>query len=228
MTTRELFLLSLVLVSGLGYGALKVMEKATVVSAEFDLVNGQSTLKNTPEIHVAHSLGNQLLLQLDLTYYQRAKFVIRFQDPPLEGACVNIGDSPTNDGWGGDNGQFSNNAELQIIAPSGGFLVYGSDAMLEADTEGKKSLLLRGEPALVAAKDTLTLEITDGQVAWSNSRGKPGQLQSPHLFALKGQPDQKHGGANDHLIFAAFNRVIANPQTTGKCVTGVKVTLSRQ
>jgi hypothetical protein len=232
MPKQQLFLLSLLIIAVLGFVALKVTQKSTMVSAEFDLTTGRSTLKGTPEIHVSESAGNQLLLQLDLSFYKRAQFDIQFQDEALEGSCLNIGDSPTNDGWGGDAGQFSHNAEMQIIGPSGGFLLYGSDEMnkaADASKKAQKSVLIKGEPALVLPKDNLKIEIANDMVGWVNSRtNKPEKIESPYLFALNGQADAKHGGANDNLVFAAFNRVIANPQSRGKCVKAVKITLTRQ
>lgn len=231
MHIRQFLIFSLVGLVGLGVVGYKLTQKSNSVSEDFNLLSGRKLQSGSAEIHVSQHQGNQLLLQLDMTHYKRAQFNITFQKDALEGACLNIGDSASNDGWGGDAEQSSNNAELQVLGPSGGLLVYGSDSVLaqteEEQEEGEtKSVLLKGVPALVKPEDALLLEISNGKVVWKAGKGTPEALESPHLFALAGQADAKTG-KNDNLIFAAFNRVIANPTNVGKCVQSVKVTLMR-
>lgn len=232
MHIRQLLIFSVIGLVGLGLVGYKLKQKSGNVSEDFTLNTGREAQSDIAEIRVSQSLGNQLLLQLDMSFYKRAQFAIMFHKEELKGTCLNIGDSPTNDGWGGDAGQSSHNAELQVLGPSGGLLIYGSDeaeaSSDESSEEKAKSQLLKGAPALVKPEETLLIEVANGSVSWKAGKGAGEKLEAANLFALNNQPDAKNGGKNDNLIFAAFNRAIGSPQVQGTCVSGVKVTLMRQ
>lgn len=226
MSPKLLALISSLVAAVLVFFAFKSGEKDSKISGSFNLVRG-SYSSSAPEIMVSQIGNGTMLLQLNMEYYTYAIFDITFQEAELEGWCVHIGDSPSNDGWGGgDGGQFSNNAEMQITAQGGVLTLYGNDYLAEQNE--KKANMMLAELDFVKPKDKVTIEVKDGAIAWDNHRGKKDTKQSEFLFALKGQPDAKHNGPNDKLIFAAFNRTVGNLAQTGKCVSAVKVTLLRQ
>jgi hypothetical protein len=126
---------------------------------------------------------------------RRANIVVEYEGQPV-GWTVNLGDSPSNDGYGGDYGTTPNNAELQVL---GNILTVYSSAtspsnlqVLEVDT-----LSLRdGSLKFVVGNQYLTWGQPFHQV--------PG---APKLFAL---PDAVDGsriylGIN-HVVLAQRNR----------------------
>ncbi len=226
MPPKQLAILSSLIAAAMIYFAYASSQRDSTLSASFALGNTPAApSKLPPEIMVLHNDGKGLLLQLDMSYYTRASFDVTFQDLPLEGWCMNLGDAPGNDGWGGDDGRFSNNAEVQIMGEGGAMSIFGNDYMSRQEKSAQGNMLA-AEINLVAPRSQLTMEVANGLVTWNN-RGtkKAGKQQSEYLFALNGQQDEKHGGPNDKIIFASFNRLIGNPSLTGSCVTGVRVTL---
>lgn len=221
-------LISLLLAVSLFQFAMRGKVRPSSVSTSFALSADKAGYKSIPkEIQIMEGSGNQLLLQLDMRYYKRAFFEMQtLADKSLNGWCVHIGDSPSNNGFGGDAGQFSHNAELQILGENGGMLVFGSET--PNDQGELKTEMLVGQPALLTQKSALTLDISDGKLVWDGGKKKKGEKISPQLFEINGQPDLKHGGANDMNIFAAFNRSISNPEAGANCISAVKVTLLKQ
>jgi hypothetical protein len=221
---RQLAILSSVVAVVMIYFAYATTQRDSALSASFVLGDTPASPSELPpEILMSHNDGKSLLLQLDMSYYTRTEFDISFQEQPLEGWCVHLGDSPGNDGWGGDDGRFSNNAEWQITGQGGAMALFGNDYLLEKDPNAQGNMIA-AELNFVAPRQQVTLKVQDGLVSWDNRGGKVGQNQSEFLFSLNGQPDAKQGKANDKIIFAAFNRAIAKADP-GRCVSGVRVTL---
>jgi hypothetical protein len=221
-------LLAALLVVLLGVLLFKGSGKSAPVTASFDLSSTAPLISKFPAIQVMESAEGKLLLQLHLDNHQKAIFDVTFQKDALEGACVNIGDSPSNDGWGGDAGQYSNNAQLSVLGQGGALMIYGNES-LKQQTDGSTpaTSMLKAEVDFAKPAATVNLEVQDGLVKWNGGRKKEGEIKSPALFALKGQADEKQAGKSDKIIFAAFNRVIANNQSDAHCVASVKVSLQR-
>lgn len=221
-----IILVSLLIALGLFKLGMRGESKPSSLSAAFTLSPTATTYKSaSPEIHILQGQGNQLLLQLDMRYYKKAKIELMPANQPISGWCVHVGDSPSNDGFGGDAGQFSHNAELQIHGENGGMLVFGSE--VTDNNSMTKSEMIMGEPGLLKQNTPLTLTIADGLLQWDGGGKKKGEKRSPQLLELNGQMDIKHGRANDMQIFLALNRLIAAAQAAGShCISTVKVTLT--
>jgi hypothetical protein len=88
------------------------------------------------------NIYGQALLQLTLdpaiTGYDRARFDITYDGAP-DGWSVNIGDSITNNGRGGDTGHEFNDAEVQLV--DGQLLVYGNEETRTRDAKDSRRLL---------------------------------------------------------------------------------------
>lgn len=196
------------------------------VTEEFDLTTrGSQVQTRTPEIKVLYKEDRQLLLQLDMQRYKHAAFEITFHEKPMEGWCVDIGDSPSNDGWRGDAGDFSNDAEVQIAGKTGGLAIYGNDYTKDAPVDSEHAIFLEERGF---AREKVTLEIGNEWVAWDNHHGNKGSMKSEYFYALQGQYDAEHNGPNDYLVYAAFNGVVAgNSDRIGDCVEHLKVTLTK-
>ncbi len=198
-----------------------VQASAQLVSCTLDLTLGRNDCGNIGGAMVMNQNGNQSLLRLTLdphsTGYVKARFDITYGNTP-SGLSVNIGDSISNDGYGGDNGNQSNNAEVQIDNDQ--LSVYGNDTTKASDTVDNKRQLkvLR---SVVQAGETISLEVSNERLGLNTASGIE-VVNSPYLFALNGQEDRQ--GASNNDIYAAFNRSIVG-NTTGAGVAKVVMTL---
>jgi hypothetical protein len=146
-----------------------------------------------------------------------AEFRLLYDGEPTGSVSLNIGDSITNNGGGGDAATQSNDAELNIgrqDADVRDMFIQGND-----DSGG---LVWRVED-LVRKGIILDLTVADAFLDWDNNSGNQGSINSPFLFALNGQPDSE--GAVNYDIFAAFNRVISGPFRHGSGIGAVTVCL---
>jgi len=133
---------------------------------------------------------------------KKAKFIVEYDDTP-SGWTVNIGDSASNNGYGGDGGTQSRDAEMQII--NGNMSVNGNDY----NTPAGAQLTQGNVPNLVSNGSRVELEVSNEKLAWDNKSGLQNSLTSPYLYALNGQHDDE-GPVNSEM-YAGFNRVISGP-----------------
>ncbi len=158
---------------------------------------------------------------------RKALFKVTYDDAPY-GMTVNVGDSATNDGGGGDSGTQSNDAELTIGVPVGedaelfdDLQIFGQDGTSEA-----RGTALIGTATNVV-KDTETIQVTAGPktaLSYSNTKFPiSNTLKSVWLYALQGEADSE--GSMNYDIYAAFNRVIDSNARWGSGVSKVSVCL---
>ncbi len=200
---------------------LVVQAPAQPVFCTIELNLTHNDCGNIGGVTVMEQQGNLRLLRLTLdphsTGYVKARFDITYGNAPY-GLSVDIGDSISNDGYGGDNGNQSNNAEVQIDGNE--LSVYGNDATKASDTIDQKrqlKVLHNG----VQAGETISLEVSNERLGLNTASGIE-VLNSPYLFALNRQADRL--GSVNYDIYAAFNcPVVCN--VAGAGVTKVVVTL---
>jgi hypothetical protein len=109
---------------------------------------------------------------------------------------LNIGDSPTNDGYGGDAGSPDSEAEMQIVNDD--MAVYSS-----ALAPGVVDNLLRQRLALT--NGAVKFVVCDQYLSFGNPNGI---LTTPNLKKLFAMPDSGVGNSD---IFVGLNRVISGP-----------------
>ncbi|WP_417908981.1 hypothetical protein [Candidatus Electronema sp. PJ] len=144
--------------------------------------------------------------------YKEASFQVRYTQPST-GWTVNIGDSSTNDGYKGDSGTQSNDAEMQIVNSS--MAAYAND-----DNPAGNPLL---NYTLTGGSSDITLRVKDKFLGWSHP-SRVGELNSQYLYALNDQNDATGPRNND--IYAAFNRTIrSRSDRTGTGVGSVVIEL---
>jgi hypothetical protein len=192
------------------------MDKEAVVSnpCTLDLVgntqdcgaNGAITFLYGP---TAGSAVMKLTLNPATTGFSRATFAVTYGAAPV-GWTVNIGDSPSDNGFGGDAANFSNDAEMQVLGTT--LSVYGNDATPAAV---RNMLNLYN---MVALSSVLNLDVRNNYLGFGT-----GEIRSDRLYALAGQPDTE--GPVNYDIFAAFNRTVGDGSRNGTGVTQVVVTL---
>ncbi|MEG4073763.1 DUF4347 domain-containing protein, partial [Microcoleus sp. Pol14C2] len=133
---------------------------------------------------------------------KKAKFIVEYDKAP-SGWTVNLGDSASNDGYGGDATTQSRDAEMNIV--NGNMSVFGNDY----NTPPGGELTPGNVPNFVTNGSRVELEVSNEQLAWDNKNGLKNSLNSPYLYALNGQPDAT--GPVNSEIYAGFNRVISGP-----------------
>lgn len=162
------------------------------------------------DVEILSTDGAQAVVRFDMREHKRLMLVVELSQPSREWS-LNLGDSPTNNGWAGDSGSNSNDAELQI--KDGILSLYGSDAM------GEGNHLIKSWTQRVEPEQPLTLEISDGRLAVTFANGETEVVEHPALFALSGQPDQE--GSTNYDLYLGVNRTVS-PGRTGSGVSGVK------
>jgi|tagenome__1003787_1003787.scaffolds.fasta_scaffold20090982_1 hypothetical protein len=147
------------------------------------------------------------LLKINMSEYKQANFVVEYEGVP-EGHTLDIGDSPTNDGWGGDQGSASC-AEVHVVSQS--VLIYGK-AYAPGHVHQFAAL------TDVLEDGALKVVVRDKFV----SVGQPHfQVQNPEMFQL---PDGTNPDRSN--IYAAFNSVITQRKDRyGKGLRRVMITL---
>jgi hypothetical protein len=153
---------------------------------------------------------------IDLRNCSQADIVVEYDSPPNNeptGWTVDLGDSPCNDGFGGDCGTTSNDTEAQILNNT--LAVYASDLF-----NPSSSLRFTGGVALA---DGAIKFVVKNQ--YLGSGGPANVLFGPGLYQIS-PPDPADGSK----IYLGINRVIccdANPSggRTGNGVARVMITL---
>ena len=131
---------------------------------------------------------------------KKAKFIVEYDKTP-SGWTVNLGDSQSNDGYGGDAGNQSFDAEMQIA--NGNMAVFGND-----DNTPPGGELAQGKvPKFVNKSSRVELEVSNEQLTWDNKSGLKNSLNSPYLYALNDRFDAT--GQINSEVYAGFNRVIS-------------------
>ncbi|MCU0543977.1 MAG: hypothetical protein MUE44_17670 [Oscillatoriaceae cyanobacterium Prado104] len=185
------------------------MTKSNVaVSATYEINLKTGTITGTPNHFITlvkppiDANGDswlETLVKIDFKDFTTVKFIVDCGGTP-SGWMVNIGDSVSNDGYGGDAGTQSNDAEMQIV--KGGMAVFGNDYNKPAGAQ-----IVQGNvPNLVGKDSRLELEISNKNLAWNNNKGLQNSLNSPYLYSLARQADAT--GQVNSSIYASFNRVI--------------------
>lgn len=190
------------------------------VTCELDLCDNRFGSRNNDAIklHSEPAEGRavvMLVLNPETTEFTKARIEVLYGDK-IDGFSVNIGDSVSNNGYGGDSGHNSRDSELQIVGAD--MSIFGDDFV----PQGEEKVL--GKAAGLALPGaTVVFEISNNQLTWKNDQGVSGQVNSPCLFNLKGQEDKE--GKPNFEIFAAFNRVVDGIHRCGTGARRVRITL---
>ncbi|MBC6420831.1 MAG: hypothetical protein GDA43_05480 [Hormoscilla sp. SP5CHS1] len=123
----------------------------------------------------------ETVLKLNFEDLDKARFLVEYDAEP-SGWTVTIGDSVSNNGWGGDGGHTSNAAEMQIFDTR--IDVYSNvlPGYQNVTTDGH--LYLLRVPDIFSSGSTVVLEVSDEHLAWDNQSGAAGELDSEYLYNL--------------------------------------------
>ena len=143
-------------------------------------------------------VGQTKFLQFDLYF-----------DTVVQGFNINIGDSLSNNGYGGDAGQTSNAAEVH--SKDTAWLVYSNTLPGYQSNSIDGHLLI--DQINSAISEHVTVTIGDEYVDFDNHEGIKKCYKSPYLFTLNGQTPT-YGSVNYDIYFG-MNRVISSSSRSG-------------
>lgn len=205
-----------------------------------NLPNNSISFVQSPTVGIGGYYETVLKINLDpVNLFTKAIFDVKYDANP-NGMTVNIGDSATNDGHGGDGGTQSNDAEMQIgVAPNApesntqefiqqrnDLIVFANDSYYSGAPSNPVARISDIVPSTTTslANTIVSLVVSNGYLGWSNPQGVSGMLNNKYLYALAGQADSESPVNYD--IFAGFNRSIGSPGRWGTGVSEVTITLS--
>jgi hypothetical protein len=198
--------------------------KAEQIPQEYDsiidLVDNCFGTRYPAAISLVNSSGQghallKLVLDAKNTEFTRARIEIHFAEK-VEGHVLNIGDSITNNGFGGDSATQSRDSEAQVV--NGDLTVFGDDTV-----SPEKEKVLVSVKEFVRPGSKVTFEIADNYFSWHNNDGASGSINSPHIFCLSGQEDKE--GKVNYDIFIGLNQVVDGNYRGGKGVAKVLIKL---
>ncbi|XP_013414319.1 signal peptide, CUB and EGF-like domain-containing protein 1 isoform X2 [Lingula anatina] len=163
---------------------------------------------------------SQAVLRLDFSgIYKYAKFHLDYGDRPRLWT-LDISDSKTGDGYGGDNGTTSNMAETHIFNRQ--LRLYGNSLPGYNHNTINGNLLLKVVDNIVKKGSKITIEIADERVDWIVGNVKD-FVESKYLYTLDGQ--EAVYGEKDYYVYAGFNRVVAGTfrNGSGLCRVGISM-----
>lgn len=151
-----------------------------------------STSTCTGRVTALELSAGQGRLRVDLAGLTALRLMVAICDP--SGWVLNVGNSPGNDGYGGDAGEFSNDSELQLM---------GTTLSVYANDDGASAQLL-SDASFVPASGCVSreVEVSDGKVT---TLAPAHAVDSPYVFRLN-QPDST--GTPDAVIYIGLNRVV--------------------
>ncbi len=210
----------IVLASALAVGALllaPVAQARTAVpalpsSCTINLVAGTNNCTGVPGVSILALSSGQLLVKLTVATGNTAHISVTYNAVPT-GFNVDIGDSSTDNGGGGDSGTQSNDAETQVDGTV--LSAFGHDGTVTAP-------LLTVPTTGLGNGSTASFEVSDQKLCWNF--GTFTCATSSALYALNGESDSEGTVNND--IYAAFNRVVDGTYRSGTGVSSVTVSAS--
>jgi hypothetical protein len=207
--------------SGSGLGKVEIrLIPASLPMCVIDLEKNTFQCNKPSRFQAVAAPGNNravVKIRLDQYKFRSARFQVTYGNAP-DGWSLNLGDSSTNDGYGGDAATQSNDAEIQILGTT--FSAYGND---RTSASGERFLYNVNE--VVEKGDTISIKITNKKMEMAY-RDRAVFTMTPFLYALNGQPDWE--GSVNYDIYAAFNRTINNASRSGAGVSRVIIILDRE
>ena len=174
-----------------------------------------------PVTLLSHSSGGSTLyntLQIDMSNF--TTMVVEADTNKPSQWALHIADSPSNDGYGGDASDFTNDSEAQLFTTS--MAVY-------SDEIGGTTLLQNTPNVIASSTDTLYTVVCDGYIGFESNTIGYTDLSSVNIFQIDGDEvdTQAAGGINDQLLFLGVNRTVGSATRVGQGFTTVFVHLGR-
>ncbi|MCO4773628.1 MAG: hypothetical protein KDA24_26585 [Deltaproteobacteria bacterium] len=158
-----------------------------------DLWTGATRCDNGDPLAVVSTSGG-LVLRADMANWTAMVATADVDLPPAmsDNWALNIGNSPSNNGWGGDGSEFANDTEVQLW--NNGVQVIQNDFGVNV---GEPQILAGFGPATDLSGDLVEATVCDGYFAWDSSTST-GDVTDPHLFQIDGDEADFQASANDY------------------------------
>jgi hypothetical protein len=165
---------------------------------------------------VSNAGNGWITVEIDLTDWDAVWIDVTVEGPT--GFSVDLGNSPTCDGGGGDNTTTFWNEEFELRERT--LSLYANELALNAS--------ISVQPDAVADIDTLHMEVCDGALRWSTSLVS-GHIHNDYVFQLGGdEVDLVTGGYNDQRLYLGLNHVaLETSPRDGTGATGATILLAR-
>lgn len=188
-------------------------------------VNGYSQYIDfivTPNTSRGRRCSRQSVIKIDFSGpYKSAKIVLEYERPRLW--TLDISDSPTGDGYGGDNGTTSNMAETQIHNKQ--MRIYGNAFPGHVGASVNGDLLLKVIDDVIRKNSKLVVEVSNERLDWKTTKNRNNFIESKFLYTLDGQ--KPVFGVKDYAVYVGFNRVVAGSYRQGSGLCKATVILQR-
>jgi hypothetical protein len=171
---------------------------------------------NSGAITVLTAATGQMTLALDVPAQQHL-VRLRFEVCDPDGLWLDVGDSPGCDGGGGDDGQFSHDAELELR--NTGLYLHGDDYGRD---HSNSITTVASRPDFVATRGCTQRTLVLGDQLL---RSQQPPLQSTSPFALRLDPPEDHEGRPDRRWYLGLNRSVASdvPSRAGRGLGWVEI-----
>jgi len=177
---------------------------------------------NSNYMRIVYQDGDQIVVEVDFRpgngNPNKSKLLLSttFKNP-VTGYTMNVGDSTTNDGNGGDSATQENDAEFQV--KNNMLDVYLSD---KADID-EKNIHREADHTTNVRSMNIRYEISNCRLRYwkdfQSGGSKYVDIKSKHLWALNGQSDNE--GPVNYKIYVALNRVVK--RRSSRTGTGVDI-----
>lgn len=184
-----------------------------ISTCQVDLTDGSVACSaGTPMTLVDTTAG--FVYQLDMTEWTSVTADMDFDAPT--GWVLNLGNSPSNNGHGGDGGSTSNDSEMQLLDTT--------VSVFYSDRGG--SGLARSIPDAVA-ENSATMVVCDGYFEWNNN-GTTNRISDDHIFQIDGdEPDTEAGGVNDTSLWLGIERTVGSSARSGDGLASITLQFGR-
>lgn len=156
------------------------------------------------------SSANGMVVEVDMQGWDKLQVGTRIQNP--QGYVMHIGNSPSNNAWGGDSGHFSNDSEVHVYNES--VYVYGNDNIGSGLMHSQGGAIPQGLPYVWAT-------VCDSYFNWyawdpiSNQGSNFTITDATGLFQIDGNEFDQNPNGNDTKLYLGFERTVANGSRTG-------------
>lgn len=225
MNTLSLRSVAILFLLAIGLWASGAQAQCTAASFYADLRTGTVVNDDTALFHVSPLAGSQhtgctgwleAVVKVDIPKDCTAATVAAEYEGTPVAWTLNIGDSPTNNGYAGDAGTTDHNAELWVVNENLALANAGNSPSAIDNPLVFKNLSL--------TDGALKFLVRDQFVSW----GQPYEfVQSPSNKLLFAIPDDSVKPAEERSIYVGLNRVISGAPGNGRTGCGLRSALIR-
>jgi hypothetical protein len=184
-------------------------------TCEIDLLTGAATCTGANPTSVV-SLASGVVLRLDMSDWTVVLADVDVENP--SSWVMNLGNSPSNNGWNGDGSHFSNDSEMQM---------YNNTVTVYPNDFGGGTPVLSIPGAVDALGDLATAIVCDGYFSWESGTALA-DVTDNTIFQIDGNEiDPQAGGLNDQVLWFGINRTVGGAYRNGSGVNSVSLTFGR-